>query len=457
MDRLVVWWWKNLRDIKRTIWWLIATLLLLIVGGFAMTNQEGDREFFMPGPSIDGHYQIESQCELCHEGFGGIRQKNCLDCHSEELVQVADSHGLKKFRDPRNTVDLDKINVKKCRVCHVDHKPARTREMGVTIAQDFCMHCHGDIDQERPTHKDLSDDSCGDCHNYHDNTDLNEGFLAKHLDEPHTLDAPVVPLRDYMAFYNRFGNKETGSLTANQHDAPKQFTRHHLAVEVWAKSSHAKSGVNCSDCHRNEKTSKWDDRVDIKSCKRCHSEQVKGFYESRHGMRLAQNLSAMTPYKGRLEMHDKNLHSSLGCESCHKSHEYTTDESVFEACVACHKDDHTIAYKNSKHYDLLMAERAGDIAEGSGVSCATCHFPREYRSEGDKQFVVVQHNQNANLRPRSKQIKSVCIHCHGLGFTLDALADDELAKNNYQGQPSVHLESLEMVKDRIESQKLKEH
>lgn len=42
-------------------------------------------------------------------------------------------------------------------------------------------------------------------------------------------------------------------------------------------------------------------------------------------------------------------------------------------------------------------------------------------------------------------IRSVCMSCHGLGFSIDALADKKLVANNFQGKPEKHIESIEMA------------
>jgi len=59
--------------------------------------------------------------------------------------------------------------------------------------------------------------------------------------------------------------------------------------------------------------------------------------------------------------------------------------------------------------------------------------------------VLAQHNQNDNLRPVSKMLRTVCLSCHGLAFSIDALADRELTRRNYKGRPSRHVESMDMV------------
>jgi hypothetical protein len=47
-------------------------------------------------------------------------------------------------------------------------------------------------------------------------------------------------------------------------------------------------------------------------------------------------------------------------------------------------------------------------------------------------------------------IRPVCMNCHGLGFTIDALADPALLANNFRGEPRAHIKSLEMVADRLQ-------
>ena len=62
--------------------------------------------------------------------------------------------------------------------------------------------------------------------------------------------------------------------------------------------------------------------------------------------------------------------------------------------------------------------------------------------------VLVQHNQNDNLRPNEKMIRSSCMQCHGLGFAIDSLADPELLKQNFNGKTHHHIKSIEMAVER---------
>jgi formate-dependent nitrite reductase cytochrome c552 subunit len=147
------------------------------------------------------------------------------------------------------------------------------------------------------------------------------------------------------------------------------------------------------------------------------------------------------------EAHDK----SLTCNTCHSAHQYDRATAQVTACAGCHNDEHTKAYFASAHYDLFKKEVAGTAPRGSGVSCATCHMPAvEQRDEFGTKSIFVTHNQNDNLRPNEMMVRSVCANCHGLQFTLDALADRKLIEKNFQGLPGVHIESIEWAKRRAE-------
>jgi hypothetical protein len=63
-------------------------------------------------------------------------------------------------------------------------------------------------------------------------------------------------------------------------------------------------------------------------------------------------------------------------------------------------------------------------------------------------LVRVQHNQSLNLRPNEKMIRGVCLNCHGLGFSIDVLADTALVQRNFAGQPARHVRSIDMARER---------
>jgi hypothetical protein len=154
----------------------------------------------------------------------------------------------------------------------------------------------------------------------------------------------------------------------------------------------------------------------------------------------------MTPAEARLPMQEDAAHESLTCTSCHGAHRFDVIQAAVTACLGCHKDNHSLAYEQSPHFELWEKEISGEGETGSGVSCASCHMPRiDFDVNDWMSRVMVDHNQNATLSPNEKMIRPACMQCHGLGFTLDALADPALIQNNFNGLPTVHVESLELA------------
>ena len=457
---------------RRKIYWIWWGILSMVAGGYlsmgllsksAATNPLliPARQVFLPGKTTHGHYQIELACESCHKnpfsGRDGL-QESCERCHGQELKDAVDKHPRSKFTDPRNAELAEKLDATLCVTCHVEHRPQITRGMGVTLAGDFCFHCHQDIAKDRPSHQGMGFDTCNSagCHKFHDNRALYEDFLAKHLNEPPLLGRASLPARNFRAVAADFPGYPSDRFPLkpqNAADAPPELMKSQEAVGDWLATAHAKAGVNCSGCHKAESEGAvaWVKRPDHKVCATCHEPETKGFLAGKHGMRLAEGLTPMTPGRARQPMHAKARNSELSCTTCHSAHRFDTRKAAVEACVGCHRDEHTAAYERSPHHALWKKELAGEAPAGSGVSCASCHMPRdEYRVRDlDAKRVLVQHNQNDNLRPSEKMLRPICMNCHGLGFATDALADRALVANNFSGKPGVHIKSLEMVARRM--------
>jgi hypothetical protein len=402
-----------------------------------------DQSVFLPGPTTHGHYQIEMDCRACHTPMMGVREQACYDCHGADLKEANDTHPKSKFTDPRNADRLTHLDARNCVTCHI-------------------AHCHQEIAQDRPSHAGLGFETCATagCHNYHDNTALYEKFLLSHLHEPDVKDAAMVPLRNRVRQADTAKESGHDAPPSNQPppalaaaDMPQDRGVDALLVAEWAASAHARLGVNCTACHQGSATgssSRAEDWTDAShtACVPCHERETAGFLSGMHGIRLDRDLAPMTPAQARLPMKADAAHRQLSCVSCHDSHAFDTRAAAVESCLSCHDDPHSRAYLDSPHHDLWRAEIAGLAPAGSGVSCATCHLPRLLESRGGREWVRVEHNQNFNLQPNEKMLRTVCLNCHGLGFALDALADVSLIENNFNGHPSRHIPSLDMVEQR---------
>ena len=438
--------------------------------------------------------------------------RTCRKCHEAELKVADDSHPRKKFRNPRMAAYREKLDARLCTSCHIEHRPEITRASAVTVAMDFCVACHSEGDQDvrwnRPSHTGLSFATCASagCHNYHDNRALYEDFLVEHAGGPAHAPSPVHALTARRRAREPAAEK---ALARSDAVAPVAALADSAALDHWAGSGHAAAGVNCAACHAAdlaedappaEVEARWVDAPSPAVCADCHKPQARTFARGRHGMRQHPRIAKprdagrmlkkvglagvvpeaitawlsdpalpahMTVAEARLPMRSEASlrHSresgnesphgaarnattrAFDCGTCHRSHSVDVAQAAAEACASCHDDVHSRAYFDSPHHALWQAELAGRAAPGTGVSCATCHMPGTER----RGKITTNHNQNDNLRPNEKMIRPVCLDCHGLGFSLDALADADLVDRNFRGMPAVHVESIEWAMRRAAS------
>lgn len=439
--------------LKKYLPWLIWVITSLLAILYLTEQLQGDdRHLFLPGQTSDGHYQIELRCDACHgESFSDEKtmQKNCVNCHGQELKDVKDSHPKSKFTDPRNIDRVKVLDARYCATCHVEHKPEITQDMGVTLPDGFCIKCHLEVGEDRPSHKGMGFETCASagCHNYHDNRALYEDFLVKHAGEA-DIKTPAVTMKTDVLQKLLAEQTDRPALSAQEQDQPKEQPYDARIVHDWAVSSHAQSGVNCTGCHQNSRDA-WIEKPGYQQCQSCHQIQVSGFLQGKHGMRQSLELSPMQAGWARVPVKQSVNEKQLGCVSCHNSHEFDVKKAAVEACESCHADEHTKNYRQSSHYQLWRQEKAGHLAENSGVSCATCHLPAKLQSVNFSDAVATLHNQNSNLRPNEKMIRTVCLQCHSLAFSIDALADPDLIKSNFVGRPAQHIKSVDLATARV--------
>ncbi|SMF20123.1 Formate-dependent nitrite reductase, periplasmic cytochrome c552 subunit [Alteromonadaceae bacterium Bs31] len=442
-------------------YWIWVAWLAVVVSIFSYyswrlfaTEEKSD---FLIGETSYGHYQIEMSCDSCHtSAFGGteVLQDACENCHAADLEMAHDSHPTKKFTDPRNADRLEVVDARYCVSCHTEHQHEQTREMGVTLPDDYCYHCHEDIAEDRESHKDLPFDSCASagCHNFHDNRALYENFLIDNANQPWLLEIANLEVPNAA---NKTIKENAVSLGLADADftKAKKVNVTETVLNDWAHSSHAAAGVNCMGCHQGE-DKEWIEKPGHEQCGSCHANEVQTFTEGKHGMRLSTVLSKplkpMSPSESHMKFTETGQQSHQNCVACHQSHTFDRVFAATEACLDCHADEHSLAFLDSPHGQLWQANKSDKETAAEQVSCATCHMPRMVKGKGEKQIVSVNHNQNFNLKPNEKMIRSVCMDCHGLGFAINAIADEALIKNNFNGQPGVEIESIDWALKREE-------
>jgi hypothetical protein len=432
----------------------LTLMTLTYFAAVLTTDTVGSKAIFLPGETTGGHHQIELACASCHTPFSGVTNEACLVCHGKDLQAADDSHPSSKFTDPRNAALTERLDATTCVTCHGEHTPDRTRPMGVTLPDDYCFTCHSDIATDRPSHRGLAFTTCASagCHNYHDNTALYEDFLAAHAFEPAIHARPHVALRKPHAV-RAAASVAAPAASALESDAPPGVEVDDRELAGWEAAAHARAGVNCTGCHTSSSgpsAGKWVARPAERECASCHTGEVDGFLAGKHGMRVAAGLGRMTPGMARLPMKPQASARELSCVSCHAAHDFDVRRAAVQACLSCHDDEHSKAYVGSSHHALWTREQDGTASPGSGVSCATCHLPRQPHRAAGADVVSVEHNQNANLRPNEKMTRTVCLACHGLGFSLDALADRSLVASNFRGKPLRSVAGIDMATTRID-------
>ncbi len=456
---------------KNTPLWILWLLLSAVLAGWLYTtleDEEADKTVFLPGQTSSGHYQIELACNACHTGPYADKdavQEACEGCHAAPLKAAKDDHPKSKFTDPRNAERIAVLDARYCVTCHVEHRPEITHAMGVTVPQDTCYLCHQEIARDRPSHEGMAFDTCASagCHNFHDNRALYEDFLLKHMDDADTelgrqlLTSNLREIADQLPGYPLDAHP-IKAVGLESQSLPEGVSMDAQIAADWLASKHAGAGVGCEACHVSGDKAVWVDKPDHNSCSGCHAGEVEGFLGGKHGMRLdvarlGRELDPMMPKLARLPMRHEAANEELGCQSCHGAHRYDTNAAAVESCLGCHADEHSQNYRNSKHYTLLQQEQAGTLPSGSGVTCASCHMPRLEKDYNWGTFIhhEVKHNQSDHLAPNEKMIRPVCLECHGLGFAIDALADPVLIRNNFSSTPTVHVESIDLARRRVES------
>ncbi len=220
------------------------------------------------------------------------------------------------------------------------------------------------------------------------------------------------------------------------------------AVAQWSTSAHALADVNCSSCHQTEDTQTFVAVPDHESCRSCHESETETFLLGKHGIRLLEGESPLTPALARLPMKAAAHNKVMNCNACHDVHAVNTMTAAVDACLTCHNDTHSLNYADSPH-GLQFAETVDLPRPGSdSVSCATCHLPRYQEGRQEDAPVWVNHNNTYTLKPRDRLVKDVCMNCHGMEFSYSSIFDDELVEANFAHPPTIELETLEMARVR---------
>ncbi len=215
----------------------------------------------------------------------------------------------------------------------------------------------------------------------------------------------------------------------------------------WATSAHALNDVNCASCHQEDETKAFVANPTYESCQSCHENSVETFLLGKHGIRLYEGVSALTPKMARLPMKHEAFDKQMNCNACHNVHTVNTMQASVDSCLTCHNDNHSLNYKNSKHAKAVFASAELPRPSAEMVTCATCHLPRTGQENSDGTTLVkVNHNNTYTLKPQDRMVGEVCMNCHGVEYSYNSIFDDELVEANFDRPPTLSHQSFDLMR-----------
>lgn len=218
-------------------------------------------------------------------------------------------------------------------------------------------------------------------------------------------------------------------------------------VSLWQPSVHALNDVNCASCHQNEESDEFVANPDHESCRSCHEQSVNTFLLGKHGVRLLEGESPLTPSIAQIPMKREAFDQQMTCNACHNVHSVNTMQAAVDSCLTCHNDTHSLNYENSKHAKAVFASQPLPRPGSASVTCATCHLPRiAHKSAEGIPMAKVNHNNTYTLKPRNRMVGEVCMNCHGVEYGYNSIFDDELVEANFDRPPTLNHQTFDLVR-----------
>jgi len=404
---------------------LRSILKVLLPMSILLANQPSTAQdlesLVMPGPVIEGHADVESECSSCHKTFDKAAQRTlCLDCHEDVASDIDNAQGF-HGRHPD-------VGDTQCRSCHTDHL-GRDADI-VNLDEDAfdhqftdfelvgkhgeaeCSDCHAadtrhrdapsacfDCHEEDDPHEKSMGEACGDCHSPLDWTDVTFDhdttgwpLIGKHAEtacdgchDDRTFKGAPTDCYGCHAEDDAHGGKsgnECGNChkPTDWHDTSFDHTRD---TDFPLLGKHGQ--LTCDDCHSEDPFS---DTMDM-ACVACHLEDDE---HDGHRGESCDTCHAFEAWDQPTFDHDRGTdfmlrggHREVACNDCHV-------EPIFEVspgttCEACHLED-------EPHEGTL------------GTECASCH------TEVSWQDPVFFDHELTDFPLLGKHAENECDACH---------------------------------------------
>jgi len=307
----------------------------------------------MPGPVIEGHAEIESECSSCHVHFSRADQDTlCLDCHKAVKADTVDGTG---FHGRAAAVKSGS-----CVVCHTDHEGREADIVNLNEAEfdhemtDFVL---------AGKHRDVTCDGCheaekkhreapGDCVSCHEDDDVHEGLLGASCGDCHTES-------DWL-----------------------QIDFDHDTTDYPLLGKHQDTA--CDDCHEDMTY-----RVTPTTCYGCHAEDDAHNGLSGNKCETCHNPSSWNDssfdHARDTDFVLDGGHSELACDDCHSEDPFS--DSLKTSCVSCHLEDD----EHDGHF---------------GDKCESCHGTDDWSEP------FFDHDTDTNYLLNGAHKKITCDECH---------------------------------------------
>jgi DmsE family decaheme c-type cytochrome len=203
----------------------------------------------------------------------------------------------------------------------------------------------------------------------------------------------------------------------------------------WRTSTHAHSGVSCTDCHTAHYnlppgTPKYDPALAglPPEAQQVAYVQKEAFIEEetspvidQASIRAASNhLGAITPqicYRchSSMEQFEKLAHphqmlgsNGFSCDTCHDPHGKIRQETRTDLCLQCHKDAPTMAWHSSTH-------------SLNGVACTDCHNPHPATFVQGTVGITHTNLSRPKRMPMAVEEPDACYKCHPKVYAQNAM------------------------------------
>jgi hypothetical protein len=382
---------------------------------------------------------LDPECKSCHEDY---HQKtlstDCASCHSTDAFKPVTKfdHSKSKF------ILKGKHMVVECSKCHeITALNGKKFQKFKDIKFNSCVNCHKDV------HNNKFGPNCSECHSEEsfksvkgissfDHNKTNFKLEGKHssvackLCHKISLTAPLKYARcmDCHSDFHK-GQFVRNGLTPDCRECHDQkgfqgssftFERHNTGT---FKLEGAHAATPCITCHK--KGNEWQFSDLNKSCKGCHNNIHKGYFEEKYYPEERCDICHSVTSWNKVNFDHKittfelkGKHQEKTCRDCHikRENEFKLIQHFSDLtgnCEECHTDVHRKQFYTTVKVDCTACHGGFDNwkadrfdhnnarfkLDGShkAVACRKCHFENK---TGKVSFILYKNN------------KLECINCH---------------------------------------------